>query len=155
MLTGWCSFPWPCSEPGTHPYLLNLTPFKILYGGLAPLVATGPNLEISQGGDHNLVKRLVACKIAQRKYVPSSLPFMLQEQLRCPISSRSEMLSMSPALNPVPGALPGFAINPDCCRRRWYCLLGTCFSCETSYQPTHSRTTLPPPPTPFLVRGKD
>ena len=141
MLTGWCSFPWPCSEPGTHPYLLNLTPFKILYGGLAPLVATGPNLEISQGGDHNLVKRLVACKIAQRKYVPSSLPFMLQEQLRCPISSRSEMLSMSPALNPVPGAplegpLPGVADGPDC------------ISCKTSYCPTRYRSSL-------LEQGKD
>lgn len=54
--------------PGqSTPYHFNLTPFKIHYGGPAPLVATGPIIEISQEGDQDLVKRLASLEAVQRE----------------------------------------------------------------------------------------
>jgi hypothetical protein len=51
-------------------YHCNLTTLKILYRGLDPLLATRPNLEISQEGDQDLNKRLVALEAVQRQILP-------------------------------------------------------------------------------------
>lgn len=66
------------------PYQLNSTLFEILYEERTPLVASAPDLEITNQGYHELLKRLIADHMLQREIQSNLSAFNAPETTEVP-----------------------------------------------------------------------